>query len=376
MYFSVSGVVSATSNSVSVSYTGSACNGTPLTVYQSPHSGGFDTDLTVHADALLLTTYTGFFTPPGNTYTVYVADGAVDPAFIYHYTGTDCLGAPLTVYSSATPLAVGSTVWTDKCADTSVYEGYLVYPAAGTVYPVSGGVLGTATTCPSIYTGYSVTPCVGGTITIYQTIDTGFDVSYTVYADEVGTVFTGGFTISSVPYYCVSGVAVQTADIGCLFGFSDAVDCCSGDDVYYYTIYNSPLQDNNGRLYKYVGAPVIGIVPYTGAYRLTHNNVSRIAADGYQSFSNNYYCHSGGSTTTISFYSSAADDYVTLYCIPGVVAAASDYAGVQAVRWFTNTPYDSNNPACSTVYIAEGFYSYDPIYGPHYQMFNGYAHQI
>ena len=381
MYFSVSGVASSASNLISVSYTSLACNGvSSTTVYQAPHAGGFDVALTVYADANLLTLYTGFFTVPATNYTVYVTGGTVDaPPYIYSFTGTNCLGAPLTVYSYTSSITEGSTVWTDKCADTSAYDGYLVYPTSGTVYSVAMGVMGAPTTCPSLYTGYSVTTCSAAPLTIYQTIDTGFDPSFTVYADEIGTTFTGGFTVGfySTPYYCVAGIAVNTSDIGCLYGFNDAIDCCSGEAITYYTINDSPLQTNTGRLYKYTASPSPAIIPYTGAFRLSYNNLSRVAANGYQSFSNSYFCLTGYATAGTTFYSSALNDYTTLYTIIGIVASASDYAAVQSTRWFTYTTTETNNPACATLLIApDGYYSYDPIYGPHYEMFNGYAHQL
>ena len=378
MYFSVAGVASAASNLISVSFTGLACNGVSYTtVYQFPYSGAFEPGNRMYSDANLLTPYTGFFTEPNNTYTIYVIDGFLEST-IYHYTGATCLGSSLTLYSYDIEIATGTVVFTDKCADESYYDGFLVYPVSGSVYNVISGVVAAYPTgCPSPYTGYSVAPCGGGSnITIYQTIDTGFNPTYTVYSDEVGTVFTGGFTADGTIYYSVSGVAVNTNAIGCLFSGGEAVDCCSAETVTYYTLSVSALQDNLTNLWKYTASPSPAIIPYTGSIRLVANNNSRALANGYQTFANSYYCLSGASSDDVLFYSSSTSSYISLYTVHGYVGDASQTAEVQGTRWFTQVVYDGNPACASDAYAADGFYAADPIYGPFYQMFNGYAHLL
>ena len=146
------------------------------------------------------------------------------PPTTYGYTGTDCNGGSITIYTYQPSFSANDTAYSDSGA-ASPYSGYFIYN--GSVYSYT---VGTSTLVTSY--SHSVSECAGGTITIYTAEGPAFDVSYTAYTNAcLTTFFNGTIVIGGNNYKYSNGVASQSyAYVGTL---------CNGSPVTIYTSQSS-----------------------------------------------------------------------------------------------------------------------------------------
>ena len=169
-------------------YAGSDCSGYSNYVYT--YSSPFNISSTGYSNICLSERFTGYFTYSGNTY-YYNNNGIGEasscppppPPTTYPYSGTDCGGGNVTIYTiNSMAFAVSDTAYINN-PGTTQYNGYFIY--GGNTYYYSEGI-GSATSCPT-----TTLPPTTTTITPTTTIAPSYTEPNSLRADIHANYETG-----------------------------------------------------------------------------------------------------------------------------------------------------------------------------------------
>jgi hypothetical protein len=130
---------------------GTNCDGNSVTIYTSSFS--FSSSDTAYADICLTTTYTGYFII-GGAVNIYSNGLPVSSSNINSYSGTNCDGGSVIIYTTSSSFFDTDTAYANPC-QTATYNGYFIYSASTYLYVSGAGSISDCPTAPS-YTNPSI----------------------------------------------------------------------------------------------------------------------------------------------------------------------------------------------------------------------------
>ena len=198
-------------------YTGTDCDSTPVTIHTSGSS--FSSGDIAYGDSFLTVPYSGYFVYNGIAYSYF---SGTSSQYSYSYSGTDCGGGAVTIYTSGSSFSISDTAYANACK-TSSYTGTFIYNGLGYSYSSGAG-----SQYPYPYTG---TDCGGLSVTIYTSYSP-FSSGNTAYTNTCSTgPYTGTFVYNGSIYSYSSGVGSQ-------YSYSYSGTDCDSTPVTIYTSYS------------------------------------------------------------------------------------------------------------------------------------------